>query len=151
MASIASASAFLAAPAVAPRRAAKGLAASSSSAMRGEASAAYFDASARAGAASSSSRQQRLNVVAGNTNEGGIFSPLVIVAKNAWPGGEKEFNKFRGKAISLHSQARCPRLRPGCPWDRGTAPTIWFGGPVPQLETQRHEPDIETARPAGDH
>lgn len=104
MAAMTSASAFLAAPAVAPRRAAKGLSASRSVAMRGEASAAYLDAAASRSAAASTSRQQRLSVVAGNTNEGGIFSPLVIVAKNAWPGGDKEFNKFRGKAISLHSQ-----------------------------------------------
>lgn len=103
MAAMTSASVFLAAPAVAPRRAAKGLAASSSLAMRGETSAAYFDAAARTGAASSS-RQQRLNVVAGNNAEGGIFSPLVVVTKKFWPGGDKEFNKFRGKAISLHSQ-----------------------------------------------
>lgn len=33
----------------------------------------------------------------------GIFSPAVVVAKAIL--GEKELNKVRGKAISLHSQA----------------------------------------------
>lgn len=92
---------FVAAPAAAPRRAAKGLSASSSSAMRGEATAAYFDVSARSAAAGSSSRQQ-LRVVAGNTSEGGIFAPIVEIVRSQM--GVKEFNQFRGKAISLHSQ-----------------------------------------------
>lgn len=34
-------------------------------------------------------------------SEGGPFAPLVIVTKNLM--GPKEFLKFRGKAISLHS------------------------------------------------
>ena len=49
-----------------------------------------------------------------NTSEGGIFAPLVIVVRNAM--GEKEFNQFRGKAISLHSQGeRAPRPPPARP------------------------------------
>ena len=50
--------------------------------------------------------QQRggLKVVAGNTNEGGLFAPLVIVARNII--GVKPFNQIRGKAIALHSQVR---------------------------------------------
>ena len=43
-----------------------------------------------------------LVVVAGNDYETGVFSPLVVVVRNAM--GVKEFNQFRGKAISLHSQ-----------------------------------------------
>lgn len=41
----------------------------------------------------------------GNKASGGPFSPLVVVVRNAM--GEKEFNKLRGKAISLHSQGEC--------------------------------------------
>ena len=45
-----------------------------------------------------------LRVRAGNDNEGGVFAPIVVVARNVI--GVKQFNQFRGKAISLHSQAR---------------------------------------------
>jgi hypothetical protein len=38
----------------------------------------------------------------GNKGAGGPFAPLVVVVRNIV--GEKEFNKLRGKAISLHSQ-----------------------------------------------
>lgn len=38
----------------------------------------------------------------GNKGAGGPFAPLVVVTRNAV--GEKDFNKLRGKAISLHSQ-----------------------------------------------
>ena len=38
----------------------------------------------------------------GNKATGGPFAPLVVVFRNAM--GVKEFNMFRGKAISLHSQ-----------------------------------------------
>jgi hypothetical protein len=38
----------------------------------------------------------------GNKGDGGPFSPLVVVIRDAV--GAKEFNKLRGKAISLHSQ-----------------------------------------------
>jgi len=38
----------------------------------------------------------------GNKATGGPFAPLVVVVRNAM--GAKEFNMFRGKAISLHSQ-----------------------------------------------
>ncbi|KAK9839792.1 hypothetical protein WJX81_002061 [Elliptochloris bilobata] len=38
----------------------------------------------------------------GNKSGSGPFTPLVIVVRNAM--GKKEFNQFRGKAISLHSQ-----------------------------------------------
>jgi hypothetical protein len=45
-----------------------------------------------------------LRVRAGNESEGGVFAPLVVVTRNIV--GVKPFNQFRGKAISLHSQAR---------------------------------------------
>ncbi|EFJ40084.1 thylakoid membrane protein [Volvox carteri f. nagariensis] len=38
----------------------------------------------------------------GNKATTGPFAPLVVVVRGAI--GEKEFNQFRGKAISLHSQ-----------------------------------------------
>jgi hypothetical protein len=39
----------------------------------------------------------------GNKATGGPFAPAVTVVRNAL--GAKEFNKVRGQAISLHSQA----------------------------------------------
>ncbi len=39
----------------------------------------------------------------GNKGSGGPFAPLVVVVRNVV--GEKDFNKLRGKAISLHSQS----------------------------------------------
>jgi hypothetical protein len=57
-------------------------------------------------------RRGPLRVLAGNTNEGGVFAPLVIVVRDVM--GAKQFNQFRGKAISLHSQAR------GRPRDAGS-------------------------------
>ena len=38
----------------------------------------------------------------GNKSGKGPFTPVVIVVRNVM--GKKEFNQFRGKAISLHSQ-----------------------------------------------
>jgi hypothetical protein len=38
----------------------------------------------------------------GNKGAGGPFAPMVVVVRGVV--GEKEFNKLRGKAISLHSQ-----------------------------------------------
>ena len=38
----------------------------------------------------------------GNKSGSGPFTPVVIVARNVL--GKKDFNQFRGKAISLHSQ-----------------------------------------------
>ena len=46
--------------------------------------------------------RRSLKVVAGNKGEGGPFAPLVVVTRNIM--GTKEFNQFRGKMISLHSQ-----------------------------------------------
>eukprot|EP00227_Mantoniella_beaufortii_P013827 CAMPEP_0197583942 /NCGR_PEP_ID=MMETSP1326-20131121/6691_1 /TAXON_ID=1155430 /ORGANISM="Genus nov. species nov., Strain RCC2288" /LENGTH=127 /DNA_ID=CAMNT_0043148229 /DNA_START=63 /DNA_END=446 /DNA_ORIENTATION=+ len=43
-----------------------------------------------------------LQVVAGNNNEGGLFAPLVVIARNIV--GVKGFNQFRGKIIALHSE-----------------------------------------------
>lgn len=40
--------------------------------------------------------------MAGNAGAGGPFAPLVVVTRNIM--GTKEFNQFRGKMISLHSQ-----------------------------------------------
>jgi len=37
----------------------------------------------------------------GNSGTGGPFAPVVVVVRDAV--GKKEFNKLRGKAISLHS------------------------------------------------
>jgi hypothetical protein len=45
----------------------------------------------------------------GNKATGGPFAPLVRVTRQVV--GQKEFNKFRGKAISLHSQVRSPSLQ----------------------------------------
>jgi hypothetical protein len=42
----------------------------------------------------------------GNKATGGPFAPLVRVTRQLV--GQKEFNKLRGKAISLHSQVRSP-------------------------------------------
>jgi hypothetical protein len=47
-------------------------------------------------------RRSSLAVVAGNAGSTGPFAPLVVVTRNIM--GKKEFNQFRGKAISLHSQ-----------------------------------------------
>lgn len=46
--------------------------------------------------------RRSLAIVAGNPGSGGPFAPLVIVTRNIM--GTKEFNQFRGKMISLHSQ-----------------------------------------------
>lgn len=42
----------------------------------------------------------------GNKATGGPFAPLVVLVKRAL--GDKEFNKLRGKGISLHSQGTHP-------------------------------------------
>ena len=55
-------------------------------------------------------RRGALEVVAGNTNEGGLFAPIVVVARNII--GVKRFNQIRGKAIALHSQVRVRSLVP---------------------------------------
>jgi hypothetical protein len=44
-------------------------------------------------------------IVMGNKATTGPFAPLVRATRGLV--GQKDFNKFRGKAISLHSQARC--------------------------------------------
>jgi hypothetical protein len=41
----------------------------------------------------------------GNKGATGPFAPLVRVTRNVV--GKKDFNKLRGKAISLHSQGAC--------------------------------------------
>lgn len=46
-------------------------------------------------------------VVAGNPGAGGPFSPLVVAVRSVM--GVKEFNQFRGKMISLHSQGEPSR------------------------------------------
>ncbi|MEW5317506.1 MAG: hypothetical protein WDW38_008795 [Sanguina aurantia] len=46
--------------------------------------------------------RRKVTTMMGNKSASGPFMPLVIVVRNAL--GEKEFNKFRGKGISLHSQ-----------------------------------------------
>jgi hypothetical protein len=51
---------------------------------------------------SPAARRAALRVVAGNSATGGPFAPIVVIVRDAM--GKKEFNLFRGKAISLHSQ-----------------------------------------------
>ncbi|GAX80646.1 hypothetical protein CEUSTIGMA_g8081.t1 [Chlamydomonas eustigma] len=51
---------------------------------------------------SSGAPKKAATTMMGNKASGGPFSPLVVVVRNAM--GEKDFNKFRGKAISVHSQ-----------------------------------------------
>ena len=50
-------------------------------------------------------------IMAGNSATSGPFAPLVRATRGVV--GQKDFNKFRGKAISLHSQVRA-RLLPFC-------------------------------------
>ncbi len=47
----------------------------------------------------------------GNKSGAGPFTPAVVVVRKAM--GKKEFNQFRGKAISLHSQGVAPPT-PSC-------------------------------------
>ncbi|GBF98398.1 hypothetical protein Rsub_10463 [Raphidocelis subcapitata] len=54
------------------------------------------------GVRSSAAAPKRQTPRMGNKGSGGPFAPLVVVVRNIV--GEKEFNKLRGKAISLHSQ-----------------------------------------------
>ncbi|PSC67685.1 paladin isoform X1 [Micractinium conductrix] len=68
-----------------------------------------FSSAAALRTAAASSLQQpaaagrrSLSVYAGNKGSGGPFAPLVVVVRNYM--GTKEFNQFRGKMISLHSQ-----------------------------------------------
>lgn len=51
-----------------------------------------------------SAGRRSLTVVAGNKGSTGPFAPIVNVTRNAM--GTKQFNQFRGKAISLHSQGK---------------------------------------------
>jgi len=44
----------------------------------------------------------------GNKATGGPFAPLVVVTRNVI--GDKDFNKFRGKAIAAHSQGVLAQL-----------------------------------------
>ena len=53
----------------------------------------------------------------GNKSGSGPFTPVVIVVRNAM--GKKEFNQFRGKAISLHSQGELRRHPPSLAWAQG--------------------------------
>lgn len=46
----------------------------------------------------------RRSVVVYGKSTGGPFAPLVVATRSVM--GTKEFNKFRGKAISVHSQVR---------------------------------------------
>lgn len=63
----------------------------------------HFHAPARSWTGSSSGLVYRREVtVMGNKGSTGPFAPLVRVVRNVV--GTKDFNKFRGQAISLHSQ-----------------------------------------------
>lgn len=57
--------------------------------------------SARSGGASAGPRRKVVTMM-GNKATTGPFAPLVVVTRNVI--GEKDFNNFRGKAISYHSQ-----------------------------------------------
>ena len=57
-----------------------------------------------AGSCCGRGRALRLETRAGNKNEGGLFAVPVAFIRDLY--GVKEFNQLRGKAISLHSQAR---------------------------------------------
>lgn len=46
--------------------------------------------------------KRQLVTISGNPGSNGPFAPLVRVVRDAM--GVKEFNQFRGKMISLHSQ-----------------------------------------------
>lgn len=46
--------------------------------------------------------RRAVTTMMGNKATTGPFAPLVVVTRNIL--GEKEFNNFRGKAISVHSQ-----------------------------------------------
>ena len=89
------------APVAAPTRA-RSLSFKSSAPMGSKCQAAVF-------APSQARKAQRgaLKVVAGNDYEGGLFAPLVKVARGVI--GVKRFNQIRGKAIALHSQVRGKR------------------------------------------
>ena len=58
-------------------------------------------------AAAARAGRRSLSVYAGNKGSGGPFAPLVVVVRNYM--GTKEFNQFRGKMISLHSQGAAAR------------------------------------------
>lgn len=63
----------------------------------------HFPALTPASAGSSGALAYRRRVtVMGNKATGGPFAPLVKITRNVM--GTKEFNKFRGQGISLHSQ-----------------------------------------------
>lgn len=47
-------------------------------------------------------RKTAVHIVAGNKGSTGPFAPIVRITRDIV--GTKEFNKLRGKAISLHSQ-----------------------------------------------
>jgi hypothetical protein len=89
----------------------------------------------------------------GNKGAGGPFAPLVVVVRNIV--GEKEFNKLRGKAISLHSQSEwhtCPTYmvamylqRRGA--RRGAAPPRCVR-PAPACHARRPPRHTRTPRPA---
>ena len=104
-------------------------------------------------AAASGGRASPLRVVAGNEYDNGVFTPLVVVVRNVM--GVKPFNQFRGKAISLHSQARARRVhkavppllcacRPGgcAAWGtKASDPHVLRGGPEPQpAPAAAHQP-----------
>ena len=44
----------------------------------------------------------------GNKSQGGVFAPIVVVARKAI--GDKQFNQLRGTAISKHSQGELQTL-----------------------------------------
>lgn len=59
----------------------------------------------------------------GNKGAGGPFAPLVVVVRGVV--GEKEFNKLRGKAISLHSQGGCLYSLQDCSPATTAAAMLW--------------------------
>lgn len=62
----------------------------------------FYDLALSASTAAAAAPRREVSRM-GNKGSGGPFAPLVVVVRNIV--GEKDFNKLRGKAISLHSQS----------------------------------------------
>mmetsp|Transcript_53509 Transcript_53509/g.116882 ORF Transcript_53509/g.116882 Transcript_53509/m.116882 type:complete len:144 (+) Transcript_53509:122-553(+) len=88
----------------APRAATRSLSVSSRVAYTGcvDAAPAMSLQTAMPAGISSGAPRRATTTMMGNKGAGGPFAPLVVVTRNIV--GEKDFNKLRGKAISLHSQ-----------------------------------------------
>ena len=79
----------------------------------------------------------------GNKGEGGPFAPLVRLVRGVM--GQKEFNQFRGKAISAHSQGERWRESSG---GRGDGGGMRGGGGGPVGESNTHTPPADPHPPS---